>query len=342
MAALNVLRHTARELAADRPIALCAIVATRGSTPQPAGVIACVDAAGRMTGTLGGGCAEAEIRTQAFQRLCQETKTPAAPHAERDQPSPGSVHSIVLDHDATDGDGLICGGRLDVLIQILHPAVHAAAYVELAERYAAGASVTLHLLAASSPSGRPPRPPPAAPIEYRVRMDPIPHLWIAGAGHIGRILARFAITLEFRVTVVDDRADFANPDRFPPPIEIVVGDISRTLAAAPMDQNTYVTIVTRGHKHDRDALAVVLARPLRYLGMIGSRRKIRTIFDELRHAGASEESLARVHAPIGLPIDAVTTEEIALSIAAQLVAVRRADARPTVEAPFPAESHVAT
>ncbi|RME39326.1 MAG: XdhC/CoxI family protein, partial [Planctomycetota bacterium] len=116
---------------------------------------------------------------------------------------------------------------------------------------------------------------------------------------------------------------FANADRFPPPMRPVVGDIEETLRGFPIDASTYVVIVTRGHRHDERALAAVVDSPARYIGMIGSRRKIDVIFDGLRRRGVSGERLARVHAPIGLDIGAVTTDEIALSIAAQLVSVRR-------------------
>ena len=115
----------------------------------------------------------------------------------------------------------------------------------------------------------------------------------------------------------------------------MVGDIEKTLSGWPIDAGTYVVIVTRGHKHDERALGAVLGSPARYIGMIGSRRKIKIIFDDLRESGTTEQQLERVHAPIGLDMNAVTIEEIAVSIAAELVSVRRADYRQCVEGPTP-------
>jgi len=165
-------------------------------------------------------------------------------------------------------------------------------------------------------------------------MEAAPHLVIAGAGHISRVLAGMMVRMGFSVHVIDDRADYANPDRFPPPFDPVAGDIAKTLSDWPVNHNTYVVIVTRGHKHDEQALRSVLSSNARYIGMIGSRRKIKVIFDDLQHAGATEAQLSRLHAPIGLDISAVTANEIALSIAAQLVSVRRADHRDAVQGPI--------
>ncbi|MCH7871618.1 MAG: XdhC family protein, partial [Planctomycetes bacterium] len=166
-------------------------------------------------------------------------------------------------------------------------------------------------------------------------VESAPRLLIAGAGHIGRLLAGLAVPLGFDVHVIDDRADYANPQRLPPPVQTTAGPIEAALAQLAPDANTYVVIVTRGHKHDEKALQAVLGSPAKYIGMIGSRRKVAVTFDDLKHAGATDEQLARVHAPIGLSIGAVTTEEIAVSIVAQLVSIRRCDRRKIVEGPTP-------
>ena len=126
-----------------------------------------------------------------------------------------------------------------------------------------------------------------------------------------------------------------SPSNSADPIRTTVGDITSTLKAWPIDANTYIILVTRGHKHDEAALGAVLDSPARYIGMIGSRRKVKVIRDDLLRAGADESRLSRVHAPIGLDIHAVTTEEIALSMAAQLVSIRRADHHSAVEGPIP-------
>ena len=133
----------------------------------------------------------------------------------------------------------------------------------------------------------------------------------------------------------DDRYDFANAGRSPPPIEPIAADIEKTLRAYPVDPSTYVVIVTRGHRHDQQALAAVINADAGYLGMIGSRRKLKLIFDELAGAGVERARLDRVHAPIGLPIHAVTVPEIAVSIAAQLIEVRRQHQPVMVTGPTP-------
>lgn len=154
-------------------------------------------------------------------------------------------------------------------------------------------------------------------------LDPAPPLYIAGAGHVSRLLAEVAARLGFRVTVIDDRERFANRDRFPGAADIVVAGIADWLAAADLPPTAFVVVVTRGHTHDLEAMRAVAGRPLRYVGMIGSRGKVAKIMEALAEEGASRAWLAGVHAPIGLTIGAVTPEEIALSISAELVAVRR-------------------
>jgi xanthine dehydrogenase accessory factor len=153
-------------------------------------------------------------------------------------------------------------------------------------------------------------------------LAPAPHLYIAGGGHVGVQLARAAAEVGFRIHVVDDREKFASPDRFPGAEEVVVDSIPEWLEQAPIPPRSYVAIVTRGHQHDLAALRAVVTRELRYVGLIGSRAKITRIFDALLEEGVAPDALRRVHAPIGLDIGAVTPQEIAVSIVAELVAVR--------------------
>ncbi len=182
----------------------------------------------------------------------------------------------------------------------------------------------------STPTGR---------AEYRIGLEAPPKLLIAGGGHIGKVIAQMAVPLGFSVFVIEDREQYANSNRLHPPITPVVGDIAQTLADSPIDPNTFVVIVTRGHRHDERALTAVLDSPAKYIGMIGSRRKVEIIFRDLKRDGATAEQLERVHAPMGLPIHAITVEEIAVSVMAQLVEVRRRDARSSIEGPLPIDEH---
>jgi xanthine dehydrogenase accessory factor len=155
-------------------------------------------------------------------------------------------------------------------------------------------------------------------------LEPPPALYVFGAGHVGYYLARAASDAGFEVHVVDDRAAFANRERFPFAASVVVDDIPAWLSRAALPASAYAVVVTRGHRNDLEALEALAPRELRYLGLIGSRAKVARIYDQLLTEGrATIEQLSRVHAPIGLDIGAVTPQEIAVSIAAELVAVRR-------------------
>jgi xanthine dehydrogenase accessory factor len=164
-------------------------------------------------------------------------------------------------------------------------------------------------------------------------LAPSPHLYIAGGGHVSLQLARAAAEVGFRIHVVDDREKYANAERFPGADEIVVDSIPEWLERTRFAQPAYVAIVTRGHQHDLAALRAVAAKDLRYVGLIGSRAKVTRIYDALREEGLPADALRRVHAPIGLDLGAVTPAEIAVSIVAELVAVRhgKLDAEATAD-----------
>jgi xanthine dehydrogenase accessory factor len=157
-----------------------------------------------------------------------------------------------------------------------------------------------------------------------VYIEPIeaaPHLYLLGAGHVSVEVARIAQLVGFRVHVVDDRDRFANAERFPG-ADVVVDDIAGWLARTPLPAGAYAVVVTRGHRQDHAAMRQLVGRPLHYLGLIGSRAKIVRIFEAMAGEGVSADDLAAVHAPIGLDIGAVSPAEIAVSIVAELVAVR--------------------
>lgn len=152
-------------------------------------------------------------------------------------------------------------------------------------------------------------------------IEPAAHLYIVGAGHVSLELARIAQQVGFRVHVLDDRAKFANAERFPG-AEVLVDEIPQWLERNALPPTAFIVLVTRGHRYDLDALRVVVGRDWRYLGLIGSRAKVLRVFDALREEGVAPDRLAAVHAPIGLDIGAVSPAEIAVSIAAELIAAR--------------------
>jgi len=153
---------------------------------------------------------------------------------------------------------------------------------------------------------------------------PKPVLLIVGGGHVGQAVASLGSEVGFEVMVLDDRAEFTRRELFPEGATTRCGDVVQELARLSITPETYVVMVTRGHQHDAAALAACLDQPAAYLGMIGSRRKVALLREEFIASGrATVASFARVHAPIGLDIGAVTVPEIALSIVAELIATRR-------------------
>ena len=160
----------------------------------------------------------------------------------------------------------------------------------------------------------------------QVFIEPIegtPVLCLFGAGHVAQPLARMAKACGFRVELVDDRVKFANAERFPEADLIVVDSFAEAASKMTLGPNSYAIVVTRGHKGDGEALRAVLGRGLRFVGLLGSRPKVVHIFAALRDEGVSAEELAVVHAPLGLEIGAQTPDEIAVSILAEMIAVRR-------------------
>jgi len=327
-------------LAGGRGLVLATIVEATGSTPQVPGASAIFGAAGLVAGTVGGGLLEARIEAIAGE-------------ARRD----GRARFVAmnLDADPSDPEGAICGGAVTVLVD---PGVDAARGVYqsaldgLRERRTGslvcrivegrgefvtvergwipadgpegpiGGDVQPEILRRVLESGRPWLARSEGRLTYVEPAVPLPRLFIAGAGHVGRAVAGLGRLLDFSVTVIDDRAEFANAENIPEADEIVVGDIGTEMGRIDV-RDGYFVIVTRGHAKDAEALRAVVRRETAYLGMIGSRTKIEIMKREFLEKGwATAEEWARVHAPIGLDIGSKTVEEIAVSIAAELVQVR--------------------
>jgi len=293
-----LFRSMAHHVEQGRSVALCTVISTRGSTPQVPGAAMMVLEDMTTEGTLGGGCVEAEVRKRACEMLLRDRS---------------ALLTLSMDGDYGWGDGALCGGTMQIAVMQIRNAEEARPFVEAAAALERCEPASVSLRVEHEGRRR----------EYRLHIEAPAKLIIAGGGHVGAEVARLAVGLDFEVTVCDDRAEFANQERFPPPIKSLVGDIALTLREMDIDSNTFVVIVTRGHKHDEQALHAVIDSKARYVGMIGSRRKIKTIFDGLAALGVEREKLAGVHSPIGLPIGAVTVTEIAISIIAQLIEMRR-------------------
>ena len=301
-----------------RAFALALVLETQGSTPRKAGAKAIIDAEGRILGTIGGGVVEAQA-----QRLARE--------AIRDG------HAIIFEAKLEGDNALqgepICGGWMRVLIDptaARHRLAYAAAVQCLRRREQGVLLTTLRrvdkpetetqFVSASEIAGG----TELGDADFREPVLPPPLLLLIGGGHVGQAVAAQASLVGFEIVVIDDRPEFTAPLLFPLGVATRCGKVSNELTAFPINENTFILIATRGHPHDAAALAACVRRPAAYIGMIGSRRKVALMRQKFLAAGlATAAEFDRVHAPIGLDIGAETVPEIAASIVAELIAVRR-------------------
>jgi len=416
---LSLIQELDIALRDGRSVCYTALVETRGSTPQKAGATMLVFPDGSQVGTLGGGCVEAEVKRRALALLAEGST---------------ELMSFQLDNDYGWDDGLICGGRMKMLVDPIRPGDDTSYYQSLHQMLAAGRGCTeaiiidpdkspghaadrwlldeqglvlahrraatvvpspqlcgerarvrgqdvadahplnpAHSLPSDHPlpsdhsltakqepltltlspqsrgegtrapsdpqtSTRSPQPPSQLlanlkPLTQRPRpyieagTSYLPYLKrcrlvIVGAGHVGRKVAELASDVGFDVWVIDDRHEYCNSERFPSAKRLIVDAIDAALKSLAIDSDTYCIIVTRGHNHDEQALLHLAETPARYIGMIGSRRKIKLIFDDLLREGISRQALDQVHAPLGFDIGSQTVPEIAISITAELIAHR--------------------
>jgi xanthine dehydrogenase accessory factor len=162
--------------------------------------------------------------------------------------------------------------------------------------------------------------------DLEVFIEPIlttPTIYIFGGGHISLSLAQIGKLIGFEIAVIDDRAEYANTKRFPEAEMVLAEDFSKAFSKLKIDKTSYIVIVTRGHQNDELVLEWAVSTPAKYIGMIGSKTKVKATYDHLLAKGVSKEALDRVHSPIGVAIGAQTPEEIAVSILAEIIKVRR-------------------
>jgi xanthine dehydrogenase accessory factor len=158
---------------------------------------------------------------------------------------------------------------------------------------------------------------------YIEPITPPPRVFLFGGGHISVFVSKMSTLVGFQVVVVDDRPQFANQERFPEADEVIAEEFPFVFPKLKVNKSSYLVIVTRGHAYDQEVLEWALGQEVKYIGMIGSRKKIQTVYDALKQKGIPPDQLQRVYAPIGLNIGALTPEEIAVSIVAQMIQVRR-------------------
>lgn len=327
------------------PFAVALILMAEGSTPRKAGVRAIIDQTGKIYGTLGGGIVEAEAQRRAVE-TCQ-SKQPVVfdmdlygANRAADIPICGGTMRIVIDPTASKDKASYAGmaeavrkRQRGMMLTTVRTAtqteVHAQWFVQEAipsDAAFPGAEKISSCLARETPelftvSIRNPDVLTEVLVEP---MIPKPLLLIAGGGHIGQALALQASLIGFDIIVIDDRSEFTDPALFPEGTTTHCGDIPKQIAALSTACDTYVVLVTRGHKLDAETLEACIHTPVTYVGMIGSKRKVALIQKNFIESGiATAEQFDRVFTPIGLDIGAVTVPEIAASITAELIAVRR-------------------
>jgi xanthine dehydrogenase accessory factor len=290
--------------ASGRPFALALIAGTKGSSPQRAGAKAIFFGDGKIVGTLGGGCLEAEVQSRALTAL--KTGQPAE-------------FEMVLDHDFGWDDGLICGGSVNGLILPLAAQANALWRELTTATKAIRWGVKKDFSVARVAEGD------NGEWLYQETVSPPLELWIAGSGHVAQAVVPLAQQLDFTVTVFDDRAELANHDYFPKATRLRVGGWHELLKIPPPDSPAFGLVVTRGHQHDALVLSEWIRFPFAFLGMIGSRRKARIMREQfLKQNLATAEQFDRIACPVGLDIAAVGTQEIAVSVIAQFIQQRSA------------------
>lgn len=354
-----------RTLERGQKFALATVINVRGSTPREVGAKMIVRDDGQF-GTIGGGCGEAEVFRKARLLLDEgrgarlteidltgdfdqqqigtcggimdvfvdiwmpasdlETVRQLADAAERNRPAAllTLVHSVDLGSVGAKSivDTATEEGRLVSALEIPPRAMG-----QLVARTRDGMPALIEI---SDNGGANPvtRVDGERP---RLFLDPISgaqRLVIAGAGHIAQPLAALGSTLGFHVTVIDDRASFANRERFPNADQIVVRTFAAAIEALTLDRHCYLVSVTRGHSFDEEVLRTALQHSRgAFIGMIGSRRRVKATLERIAESGVSQELLDQVHAPLGMDIAAETPEEIAVSIIAEIVRERRSGAR---------------
>jgi xanthine dehydrogenase accessory factor len=324
----------------DEPFAVATMVDAHGSTPQRVGARLLVRSDGSTIGTLGGGCIEAEVWEAARRSI--ETGVPVALDFTLNEDiavdyglACGGTERIVVDPTFTRADlplarrmlGAASGAERGIVLSVVRSdGLRVAAKVavwedgsvegDLGDVQSDAVGVAERLLAA-------PRPKPAlvavagTDLFADVFAEP-PEVIIVGGGHVGLAVATVAHTLGYRTSVIDDRADFANAERFPEARQVLAGDIEQSIENYPTNRNSAIVIVTRGHKYDYQAMSAAARSKAGYIGLMGSRRKVALIYRQLLQDGVPEERLRDIHAPIGLDIGAVSPEEIAVSIMAEV------------------------
>jgi xanthine dehydrogenase accessory factor len=345
-------------LIAEKPqqtqgLVLATVTGSKGSTPQKPGCSALFENNSLIAGTVGGGIVESKV--QEYAGKCSLTKESAYLHFSLDNDVSGNegavcggILSILVDADPLSSIPVFqemkqslasgCPGvMVTKVIEWGEPHVMIRRYwatngsvLPLPDNFSERIMQEVNtILSSKSYTGYRELDLPVPgekqnAIFFLEPVFPLPRLVIAGAGHIGRALSHLGSLLDFEVTVIDDRKEYANPKNLPDADHLIVKDIGTAMKEVKKDKNTYIAIVTRGHNHDSDALRPCIDSEAAYVGMMGSKTKVAKMHEDfIKNKWATEEEWQKINTPIGLEIGSKTIEEIAVSIAAELVQLRQ-------------------
>ncbi|GAB4462945.1 MAG: hypothetical protein OHK0037_14660 [Elainellaceae cyanobacterium] len=325
-----LLRDLHGDSAKNRSVVLATVIQVRGSVPREVGARMLVWGDGQIWGTIGGGAGEAKVIRTALNVL-----------------DSGEKQRVQIDLSGAPNREIqgVCGGWMQVWVERWQGVEAIALAQEICDRLQSGQPATLvtpfaadqspflaPFLAKDEGNGQAIAPYSTALSESALNesafietLQPPPALLIVGAGHVGEQLAKVAALIGFQVMVQDDRPEWANGDRYPQATRIFAEPIASALQQLEHHTQLYAALVTRGYQYDLEALECLLSRslPCLYLGMIGSEKRVRQVYEAIAQRGANPNLLQTIYAPIGLDIGALTPEEIAVSIAAELILVRR-------------------
>jgi xanthine dehydrogenase accessory factor len=345
-----------KALGRKEKLALATLITRVGSAPRAVGAKYLIKGDGTTSGSIGGGCVEAEVWQEA-QKVIEKGKG-------------GVLHFRLSSEQLAEG-GLICGGNIDVFLEPLKEEFLKIYQEVMRIKQKGGSAILATLISVDGVISKEGilkmlikisgekiggilnegqieerilregkkllkgNKPTVIVIESEIEnsswkkmeilLEPIysePTVFIFGAGHVSQQLAPLAKRVFFKVVVIDDRETYANKERFPEADEVIVSEFEKCFDQLTIDDSSYIVIVTRGHLYDGFVLEQAVKTNARYIGMIGSKKKIHTLYQNLMRKGIPKETLNKVHAPIGIKINSETPEEIAVSIVAELIKVR--------------------
>ncbi|MCM2284016.1 MAG: XdhC family protein [Desulfobacula sp.] len=340
----NIYQTACELLLSGQRIILAKTIRRSGSTPRDVGSMCIITETGELFGTVGGGLLEYQVQTRAGELFKEKMSC---------------LYPFRLTGRGAAEAGMICGGEVDLYLDPLFPENQEtlALFQALAAEMTANRTVRLVTriqdkapaletvtrmlvredgtvmggMAGLAPEDLPDMgkasfelvsPDPAKPGFFVEKIRLNPRVFLFGAGHVSVFVAQLARLVGFDLTVIDDRPEFASPERFPEADDLIVSDFRQVFDTLDISKNAYILIITRGHLHDKTVLEKALSTPAAYIGMIGSVRKRNLIYKDLMDEGIPKERLESVYSPVGLDIHAETPEEIAVSIVAELIKAR--------------------